>query len=243
MELSEKVALVTGAAHRVGKAIALALAAEGSHLVLHYRSSASEAEDTAEAARELGVRVLMHRADLSEPAAADAMLAAGAGLGPVQLLVNSAAFFPSDTLSEVTPDQLDRTLRVNLFGPVFVTQSFARALPADLSGAVVNVTDWKTARPYQGPRFSYTLSKGAVDTLTLVAAGELAPRIRVNAVALGVILPPPDKDDAYAERLAAELPLQRVGGVEVVARAVLHLLANDFITGETIRLDGGAHLR
>jgi NAD(P)-dependent dehydrogenase (short-subunit alcohol dehydrogenase family) len=161
----------------------------------------------------------------------------------VRLLVNSAAFFPSDTLEAVTPEELDRTLRVNLFGPVFVTQAFARALPGGMSGAVVNVTDWKTARPYRTPRFSYTLSKGAVDTFTLVAASELAPRIRVNAVALGVILPPPDKDDAYAERLAADLPLERVGGVGVVADAVLHLLSNDFITGETVRLDGGGHLR
>jgi NAD(P)-dependent dehydrogenase (short-subunit alcohol dehydrogenase family) len=157
--------------------------------------------------------------------------------------VNSAAGFPSNHLIDVTPEQWDETLAVNLSAPVFLTQAFARALPEDRHGVVVNVTDWKTERPYTTPRFSYTVAKGAIDTFTKVAASELAPRIRVNAVALGVILPPADAEVGYAERLAATTPLQKVGGVEVVAEAVLHFVRNDFVTGEILRVDGGAHLR
>jgi NAD(P)-dependent dehydrogenase (short-subunit alcohol dehydrogenase family) len=237
MEVSGRRALVTGGAHRVGKGIALALAEAGADLVLHYNRSAGPAEETAEAARTLGATVELARADLGDPDSITALMST-----PVDILINSAAGFPSDRLVDVTLEQWNRTLALNLTAPVFLTQAFARALPGGHPGAVVNVTDWKTRRPYKGPRFSYTIAKGGIDTFTRVAAGELAPRIRVNAVALGVILPPADAEEGYAERLAAETPLRRVGGVEVVAEAVLHFIRNDFITGEILRLDGGAHL-
>lgn len=222
----------------MGKGIALALAEAGSDLILHYNTSAGAAEDTAQAARALGVNVELRQADLSDPDSIATLLD-----DPADILVNSAAGFPSDSLVDVPLEQWDRTIALNLTAPVFLTQAFARALPDDRSGAVVNVTDWKTERPYTDPRFSYTIAKGAIDTFTRVAASELAPRIRVNAVALGVVLPPADAEEGYAERLASRTPLQRVGGVEVVAEAVLHFIRNDFITGEIQRLDGGAHLR
>jgi len=107
---------------------------------------------------------------------------------------------------------------------------------------VVNVTDWRTARPYR-EHFSYSVSKGAIDTCTLAAAESLAPSIRVNAVALGAILPPPGKDSAYLKALAKQIPVERVGGTDPVVHAVRFLLENDFITGEIVRIDGGAHLR
>ena len=237
MDISGRRALVTGGAHRVGKGIALALAGAGANLVLHYNRSAGPAEETADEARDLGSTVELRQADLSDPESIAALLAE-----PVDILVNSAAGFPSDHLLDVSLAQWERTLGLNLTAPVFLTQAFAQALPADRSGAVVNVTDWKTERPYLGPRFSYTIAKGAIDTFTRVAASELAPRIRVNAVALGVVLPPADAEEGYAERLAAGTPLGRVGGVEVVAEAVLHFIRNDFLTGEIQRLNGGAHL-
>ena len=238
MEISGRRALVTGGAHRVGKGIALALAEAGADLVLHYNRSAGPAEETADVARNLGSTVELRQADLSDPKSIAALVS-----DPVDILVNSAAGFPSDHLLDVSREQWERTIGLNLTSPVFLTQAFARALPEERSGAVVNVTDWKTERPYAGPRFSYTIAKGAIDTFTKVAASELAPRIRVNAVALGVILPPADAEEGYAERLAAETPLQRVGGVGVVAEAVLHFIRNDFLTGEIQRLNGGAHLR
>jgi NAD(P)-dependent dehydrogenase (short-subunit alcohol dehydrogenase family) len=238
MDISGRRALITGGAHRVGKGIALALAAAGADLVLHYNRSAGSAEETASEARDLGVAVELRQADLSDPESIAQLLS-----DPVEILVNSAAGFPSDRLLDVSLEQWQRTLGLNLTAPVFLTQAFARALPAESDGVVVNVTDWKTERPYLGPRFSYTIAKGAIDTFTRVAASELAPGIRVNAVALGVILPPADAEEGYAERLAAETPLQKVGGVEVVAEAVLHFIRNDFVTGEIQRLNGGAHLR
>ncbi len=242
MELQGVAALVTGGAHRVGRAIGLALAEAGCDLVLHYNRSSSAAEDTAEEVRAMGREVRLIGADLSDSALAADVIAGAADLAPVRVLVNSAAMFPEDTLLDVSPGDFDRTLGVNLRAPVFLTQAFARALPDGVEGAVVNVTDWRTARPY-AEHFSYTLAKGAVDTFTLAAAEALAPGVRVNAVALGAILPPAGKDAAYLRDLARQIPVERVGGTEPVAAAVLFLLRNPFVTGEILRIDGGAHLR
>ena len=240
MELRGVTALVTGAAHRVGKAIALGLAGSGADLVLHFHRSGGDADATAAEARSLGVRVALVSGDLgTDPAA----VFDGVGdLAPVRVLVNSAAVFPPDNLTDVSADGWKDTLAVNLTAPVFLTQEFARRLPDGVAGAVINVTDWRTLRPY-GDHFSYTVAKGGLDTFTRSAAEALAPRIRVNAVALGAILPPPGKDSAYLKALAQEIPLKRVGGTEPVVQAILALLANDFITGEIVRVNGGAHLR
>jgi len=242
MELQGVAALVTGGAHRIGKAIVLALAEAGCDLVLHYNSSASAAEETAEEVGERGGRVALVSGDLSQPEAAAEVVAGAGDLSPVRALVNSAAVFPRDTVRDVTADGWERTLNVNLRAPVFLTQAFANALPDDTTGAVVNVTDWRTRRPYPD-HFSYTVAKGGIDTFTAAAAESLAPQVRVNAVALGAMLPPPGEDSAYLKALAQEIPAQRVGGTEPVAAAVRFLLESDFVTGEIIRLDGGAHLR
>ena len=122
-----------------------------------------------------------------------------------------------------------------------LTQALAAALPEELDASVVNITDVRTVQPYR-THLSYMLSKGGIDTFTRAAALELAPRIRVNAVALGVILPPQGEGNDYATKLAESLPLARVGGTQVVADTVVFLSQNDFITGEIIRVDGGGHL-
>lgn len=240
MDLHAKTALVTGGAKRVGKAIVLGLAEAGCNLVLHYNSSADEAEETAAEARSLGAEVVLVGADLEVDAAR--AVAGASDLAPVEILINSAAVFPTDTIADLAPDRFDHTLAVNLRAPVLLTAAFARALPPDRQGAVVNVTDWRTRRPYPD-HFSYTVSKGGIDAFTLAAAEALAPRIRVNAVALGAILPPPGKDSAYLKELAQEIPVEHVGGTAPVVAAVLFLLRTDFMTGETVRVDGGAHLR
>lgn len=242
MELHGVAALVTGGAHRVGKAIVLALAGAGCDVVLHHHSSTDEAEQTAAEVEALGRRARLVGGDLSEPGVPAAIVAGAGDLAPVRVLVNSAAMFPKDTLADVTPQQWDRTMAVNLRGPVFLTQAFAAALPGDVDGAVVNVTDWRTERPYPD-HFSYTVAKGALDTFTRAAAEALAPRVRVNGIALGAILPPPGEDSDYLKELASEIPVGRVGGTEPVADAVLFLLRNHFVTGEVVRIDGGAHLR
>ncbi len=240
MDLNGVTALVTGAAHRVGKAIALGLAGSGANIVLHSHSSGDAAEDTAAEIRALGVEVVLVTGDLGDDPGG---VLDGAGkLAPVQVLVNSAAVFPEDNLADVSLEAWNETLAVNLGGPVFLTQAFAAKLPKGLEGVVVNVTDWRTQRPYRD-HFSYTVAKGGLDTFTRAAAEALAPKIRVNAVALGAILPPPGKDSAYLKELAQEIPAQRVGGTEPVVMAVLSLITNPFITGEILRVNGGAHLR
>lgn len=242
MELRGTTALVTGGARRVGRAIALALAEAGCDLVLHYGSSEAAAAATAAEAESLGARVGLVSADLSAPEAPGRIFDAAAGLAPVQILVNSASGFPGDTIRDVTADAWDRTFAVTVRAPALLTREFALRLPDDAEGAVVSVTDWRTARPYRH-HFSYSVAKGALDTFTLAAAEALAPQVRVNAVALGAILPPPGEDSSYLKALAREIPLGRVGGTEPVVEAVLFLLRNHFMTGEIVRLDGGAHLR
>ncbi len=242
MDVRGRVALVTGGAKRVGKAISLGLAAAGGDVFVHYSQSAEEAEETAEEIRRMGSRAGFGSADLRDPSNAHGLVAqATEALGPVSILVNSASRFPFDTLADVTVDGWRRTHDLTLMSPVFLTQAFAAALPETETGAVVNLTDVRTAAPGRD-HFSYIVAKGGIDTFTRAAAVALAPRIRVNAVALGIILPPPGKGAEYAERLAADLPLERVGGTEPVVAAVLSLIGNDFVTGEILRVDGGGHL-
>lgn len=242
MKLSGRVAVVTGGAVRVGRAISIGLAAAGADVFIHYNRSAGPAEETAADVEELGVNAAIGSGNLSDPSlAAELIDQAATALGPVSILVNSASGFPEDTLRDVALDGWHRTQDLTLTAPVFLTQAFAAALPADKQGAVVNVTDVKTVRPYR-QRFSYVVAKGGIDAFTRAAAVALGPQIRVNAVALGVILPPPGESPEYAERLAADLPLARVGGTDPVVETVLYLAGNDFVTGEIVRVDGGGHL-
>ena len=242
MDLRGRTAIVTGGGVRVGRAIALGLAGAGADVFVHYNRSAAPAEETAEAVRNLGVRGATGSVDLSDPSNSGELIdLAKRSLGTPSILVNSASGFPTDTIRGVTLEGWWRALDLTLASPVFTTQAFANALPEDLEGAVVSITDVRTQSPYR-EHFSYIVAKGGIDTFTRTAALQLAPRIRVNAVALGVILPPPQEDDDYAIRLAAELPLKRVGGTAPVVAAVLSLLENDFVTGEIIRVDGGGHL-
>lgn len=242
MEIAGRVALVTGGAVRVGRALGLGLAGAGADVFVHYNSSWAAAEKTAAEIEGHGVRAAIGGVDLADPAAVPGLVAmATDALGPVSILVNAASGFPEDTLADVTVDGLRATIDVTLAAPVFLTQAFAAALPEDTDGAVVNITDVKTATPYRR-HFSYMIAKGAIDTFTRAAALALAPRVRVNAVALGVILPPPGEDERYLLALAADLPLQRAGGTDPVVAAAIALIENDFITGEIVRIDGGAHL-
>jgi NAD(P)-dependent dehydrogenase (short-subunit alcohol dehydrogenase family) len=209
---------------------------------IHYNRSSGPAEETAAAVGELGRRAAIGAANLSDPVTAPVLLEAAAqALGPISILINSASGFATDGLTDLTMDEWQRTQELTLASPIFLTQALAAALPADMTGAVVNVTDVRTATPYR-TYFSYIVAKGGLDTFTKAAAVALAPRIRVNAVALGVILPPPGEDDAFVQRLAAELPMGRPGGTAPVAGAALALIENDFVTGEIVRVDGGQHL-
>lgn len=242
MEISGRNALITGGAVRVGRAITLALARAGANVFVHYGRSEGPATETAAAARSLGVAAATGSADLQDPTSSGGLIQrASAEIGALSILVNNASRFPEDTLGDVTLEGFRRAQDLTLASPLFLTQAFAAALPESEQGAIVNITDVRTATPYK-KHLSYILAKGGLDQLTRAAAVALAPRIRVNAVALGVVLPPPGEDLAFVEELARRLPLARPGGPEPVAAAVVALIENDFITGEIVRLDGGGHL-
>ena len=242
MMLTGRNALVTGGAHRLGAAIVRSLAEARANVFIHYFRSDHEAAALADELRETGVRAASGQADLCDIASAPGLIAgATAELGLISLLVNSASGFPEDTLADATVEGWQATLDCTLSAPIFLTQALAAALPDDTPGAVVNITDARTRTPY-AKHFSYTVAKGGLEAFTRAAAVALGPRVRVNAVAPGVVLPPPGEGDDYVERLAQALPLERPGGAEPVAQAVRSLLENDFITGEVVHVDGGGHL-
>ncbi|MDK1017802.1 MAG: SDR family oxidoreductase [Actinomycetota bacterium] len=242
MDLAGRTAIVTGGAARVGRAISAELARRGAAVFIHYHQSSDKAESLHREINAAGGVAAIGSLDLSDPEIARHLVdVASAALGPPTILVNNASGFPLDTIEDVTLEGFRAAQDLMLATPLLLTQAFARQVPEGLGGAIVNVTDARTAKPYR-KHLSYVLAKGGIDTLTRASALSLAPLIRVNAVALGVILPPPGEGDGYAGQLAAELPLSRVGGTQVVADAVALLLENDFITGEIIRVDGGGHL-
>jgi glucose 1-dehydrogenase len=243
VELAGKVALVTGGAVRVGRAISLALAEAGCHLFIHYGRSAGPAEETAAAAAAQGVTAHIFSADLHQPAEVSAILpAAVAAFGRVDILINNAAIFEQGGLGETTPEQWERQMAVNLRAPFFLSQAFAAQLRPDLEGQIVNITDARVLRAGYD-HLAYRLTKSALVSLTQALALELAPRIRVNGVALGAILPPPGQDERYLQELARkDVPLRQPGNAQMVAANVLHLLRQPFLTGVILPIDGGQFL-
>jgi pteridine reductase len=242
-ELAGKRALVTGGAIRVGRAIVLALAEAGCDVVIHYGSSTGPAEETAAEAAAFGAQVHTLRADLARYDEAETLLPAAARTaGPIDILVNNAAIFEAGGLAEANGPQWEREMAINLRAPFFLSQAFVRQLPAGREGQIVNITDARVLRA-GSDHLVYRLTKSALVTLTRALALELAPQVRVNAVALGAILPPPGEDESYLQQLAQErVPLRRAGSAELVAANVLHLLQQPFLTGVILPLDGGEFL-
>jgi len=242
MELEGKIALVTGGAVRLGRALLLALAEAGADVVLHYGSSRRAAEETAAAVRDLGRKVLLLQADLQDMAAVQQLpRRAAEKFGKLDILVNSAALFQPGDIFNTTEASWDRQMNVNLKAPFFLSQAFAQQLGPDQRGHIVNIADWRATRP-AATYLAYTFSKAALISMTRSLAVALGPRVQVNAIAPGLILPPPGKTAAYFERMAQRVPLQRVGSPEEVAGAMLFLLRSDFVTGELLFVTGGEHL-
>lgn len=241
MELRGQRALVTGGAVRVGRAISLALARCGCHLVVHYGSSREAAEATCKEAKALGVTTTVVAADLEQKEGPERLLDA-AGAEPITILVNSAAHFLSGGLLETTQEAWDRQHALNLRAPFFLAQEFVRRLPLEAEAAIVNIADGRVLRAGQD-HLAYRLTKAALAELSRCLAVELAPWITVNAVLPGAILPPPGEDEsAFAARVARDVPLTRPGGPEAVADAVVYLLSQRFLTGVLLPVDGGQFL-
>ena len=238
-ELAGKTALVTGGAVRVGRAIALALAAAGADVAIGYRGSAAAARATVADLERVGVRAVALRADLAAPAAARALVTRAArALGRLDVLVNSAAIFPRTPVAAVTPAQFDRVIAVNLRAGFFCAQAAARVM-GRRGGRIVNIADVGAVRAW--PSYvPYGISKAGVVMMTRGLAAALAPRIQVNAVGPGVVLLPEGFPRMTKGRLA-RIPMGREGSPEDVAAAVVFFATcPDYITGQVLFVDGGA---
>ncbi len=241
-DLSGKGALVTGAGARVGRALALALAEHGASVAVHYNTSAAPAEEVAAAIRAAGGRAAAIPADLSLPDAPRALVASAvAALGPLDILVNSASLFVRGTLESTTVADWDRHLAVNLRAPFFLAQAFAGQVGDRMGCHIVNITDWRASRPGKA-YMAYIVSKAGLEALTRALAVALGPRVQVNAIAPGAILAPLGDDGTWFRRLAERVPARRTGSPEEIVQALLYLLGTEFVTGETITVDGGEHL-
>ncbi|MCL5281445.1 MAG: SDR family oxidoreductase [Planctomycetes bacterium] len=240
VSVAGKTALVTGAAKRIGKAIATTLAQSGVHIVVHYNQSAPDAVALCEEIQQLGVRAWPIQGDLMDTEQTGRVFQeAVAQAGPIDLLVNNASIFERDTLWEATEESLAKNVRIHAVAPLILSRELAKQQRA---AHVVNLLDTRIA-VYDREHASYDLSKSMLLTLTRMLALELAPNVAVNAVAPGSILPPPGRSETYLMKLAHANPQNRIGTPEDIADAVLFLLRSRFITGQVIYVDGGIHMK
>jgi len=240
MELRGRWALVTGAAKRVGRVIALTLADRGANVVVHYGTSAGEAAGTVRALESRGVSALALRADLAKPSEVTALATeAERRTGGVAVLVNSASNYLRAPFDELTEKIWDESLDVNLKAPYLLSWHLGRKMRDRGEGSIVNVADWAGERPYDD-YLPYCVSKAGVICLTKALAKALAPVVRVNAVAPGPVLLPEDFTAAQRTAVERATPLKRVGRPEDVANCVRFLVEEaDFSTGAVFHVDGG----
>jgi len=242
MEIEGKVALVTGAARRVGRSIALALAERGAELIIHYHTSDQEAQEVLALIKRGGGKPVAARGDVSVAADVDRIVeTALQAFGRVEILVNSAAIFYRTPFGRLMEADWDRFLGVNLKGPYLLSRKIGEIMLRQGRGKIINLADiaWEKA---WGEYIPYTVSKAGLVALTRGLARALAPVVQVNAVAPGAVLLPEGSTEEERERAIHRIPLQRLGSPEDVARAVVYLIENDFITGEVLTVDGGQQL-
>ena len=242
MSRPRRLALVTGAGHRVGRAIAVGFAERGFDIAVHYNASEAPAQDTVAEILKLGVTGEAFRADLTSGRAPDELIdAVTARLGPPDVLVNSAAVMMRTPVATVTVDDWDAMFALNLRAPFFLARAAARAM-GDRGGVIINIADLAAFETW--PAYvPHGITKAGVVQMTRALARVLAPSIRVNAVAPGAVLLPEKWDEADAESLIGSTPLQRLGDPSDVVQAVLYLTDATYVTGETLIVDGGRHVR
>lgn len=246
MEIQGKTALVTGGAKRIGKAISLALAAEGMNLLLHYRSSLKEAKETKEAAERMGVSVHLLKADLEKFSGVQGLIRQAYLVSPqIHLLVNNASIFYKTPLGNVRERDWNHFFDVNLKAPFFLSQAVGLRMLQQKSGKIINLIDWSAFRPYT-KHIPYCASKAGLVAVTQGLAKALAPYVQVNGIAPGPILaakrgtarraPTPEEN----RRVIQRTPLKRFGEPGDIAEAVRFLVkSTDFITGAILPVDGG----
>ena len=238
---ARKVALVTGAGKRLGRAIALALAERGWDIVIHYRHSEDDADMTALDIEALGRRALLLQCDLSDEAAVRILLQRTAGFGQVTCVVNNAALFEQDDANDFSMARLDAHMHANLAAPVLLAQALHAMTPDGTQAVVINLLDQKLHN--LNPDFlSYTLSKAALQAATTMLAQALAPKVRVVGVAPGITLPSGEQTPAAFEQAHKVTPLGRSSTPDDIAAAVCYLAEAGAVTGTTLVVDGGQHL-
>ena len=229
-------ALVTGAAHRLGKVFALTLARQGFDIMLHYYQAFDEALQTQAEIESVGQRATLSQADLTDPAQIQSLIS---NLNSLNVLVNSAAFMPSGNVDLLTVENWDTSVDLNLRAPFLLAQECAKKM--NIGGLIVNITDIGAQKAWS--RYpSYTVSKAALEALTRILARALAPQIRVNAIAPGFVLQSDIVSDEEWQRLINRIPLKRPAQTAEIASALEFLLKNEYITGQTIVVDGGYSL-
>jgi len=231
-----KLALVTGAAHRLGKSFALTLARAGYDIVLHYHLAEEEALQTKAEIESLSRNVTLAQADLADPAQIYSLLST---IQSLDVLVNSAAFMPSGNVDALSIESWDISLDLNLRAPFLLSQECAKKM--NDGGLIVNITDVGAQKAWSKYP-SYTVSKAALESLTKILARALAPKIRVNAIAPGFVLQSDIVSVAEWERLIGRIPLKRPARTEEITSALEFLLHNQYVTGQTIVVDGGYSL-
>ncbi len=242
MDPTAKVSLVTGAGRRIGRALALALGDTGCRVAVHYNRSEQDANETASLIKAMGKEAITVKADLEDPTQVEALAAhVNEQLGPIEIMVNNASVFDKAGLKEVSAEELDRHFAINVRAPFLLAKSMNEQLATGSPGKIINLNDWRKARP---TRFAYGVTKSALSGLTRTLALSMAPNVQVNEIALGAILPPSDIPiDRPRDEITIKLgPADRMGSLNEVADAMMMLIKNDFITGETINVDGGRHI-
>ena len=246
MDLTDKAALITGG-RRIGAVVATELARKGAHVAVVYRASRNEAEETAGSLREMGRRALVIQGDLQQPEACNRVVeAAVTEFGRLDVLVNMASVYREKALDDLTLEDWDAQLAIDLRAAWLCSQAAIPHMRRERGGRIVNFSDWvaRSGRPRYRGYLPYYVAKAGVIALTEALALELASdQILVNAIAPGPIVAPPGTSAADAAAVEQATPLGRWGGEIEIAKAVLALVESDFITGETIRVDGGRHVK
>lgn len=244
VDVAGKTILVTGAAKRIGKEIAFELARKGANVAVHYLHSEKEALETVSQIKKLGVNSVALKADLSKWLEAQKMVfVAREEMGALDALVNNASLFFPTPLEDVSEEQFDQMLNSNLKGAFACSLEAAKIMKSNPTGGkIVSIADWSAKKPYRDYA-PYQVAKAGVLAMTSVLAKELAPKILVNAVAPGPMLPPENMTKAEADAIAKTTLLGKWGGPHAIAQAVAFLLENDFMTGQTIFVDGGRMLK
>jgi NAD(P)-dependent dehydrogenase (short-subunit alcohol dehydrogenase family) len=246
MDLTNKVALITGG-KRIGQVVAVALAARGVDVAFIYSRSRAEAESGADGVRAAGRRAFIVQADLTNPAAAhEAVAAVATEMKRLDVLINMASVYTQRPFDELQAADWDASLNVDLRGAFLCARAAVPFMRAQGGGRIISFSDWlaRSGRPRYKGYLPYYVAKAGVIALTEALALELAgDHILVNAIAPGPIVAPPGTTDEESRAVEEATPLGRWGGEQEIAKAVLTLLDSDFITGETIRVDGGRHIR